>query len=77
VLLASGHLVILGGNGELALVRASPAAFEELALFPALHGKTWNQPAIADGKIFVGNAVEMACFNLGATDDRKSDQVLH
>jgi len=65
VLLASGHLVILGGNGELALAKASPVGFEELARFPALHGKTWNQPAMADGKIFVRNAVEMACFELG------------
>ena len=64
VLLAGGHLVILGGSGELALVKASPVAFEELARFPALHGKTWNYPAVADGKIFVRNAVEMACFDL-------------
>lgn len=70
VLLAGGHLVILGGNGELALVKASPLAFEELARFPALHGKTWNHPAMADGKIFVRNAVEMACFDLGGDDGR-------
>jgi outer membrane protein assembly factor BamB len=68
VLLASGHLVILGGSGELALVKASPVAFEVLARFPALHGKTWDHPAIADGRIFVRNAVEMACFDLGADD---------
>jgi outer membrane protein assembly factor BamB len=71
VLLASGHLVILGGDGDLALVKASPVAFEELARFPALHGKTWNHPAIADGKIFVRNSVEMACFDLGNDDGRK------
>jgi outer membrane protein assembly factor BamB len=66
MLLASGHLVILDDKGNLVLVKASPVAYEELARFPALHGKTWNQPAIADGKIFVRNAVEMACFDLGA-----------
>ena len=36
VLLASGHLVILGGDGELALVKASLVAFEELARFPGV-----------------------------------------
>jgi outer membrane protein assembly factor BamB len=71
VLLASGHLVILGGNGDLALVKASPEGFEELARFPALRGKTWNYPAIAGGKIFVRNSVEMACFDLGADDGRR------
>jgi outer membrane protein assembly factor BamB len=68
VLLAGGHLLILGGNGDLALVKASPVAFDEVAWFPALHGKTWNCPAIADGKIFVRNSVEMACFDLGRSE---------
>jgi outer membrane protein assembly factor BamB len=66
LLLADGHLVILGGDGELALVKASPERLIEVARFPALRGKTWNHPAIADGRLFVRNAVEMACFELGA-----------
>jgi len=65
LLLASGHLVILSGEGELALVRAAPDGFHELARFQAIHGKTWNVPAIAEGKLLVRNAVEMACFDLG------------
>jgi outer membrane protein assembly factor BamB len=64
LLLASGHLVILGGDGTLALVRATPERYEELARFPALQGKTWNHPAIAQGRLLVRNAVEMACFDL-------------
>jgi outer membrane protein assembly factor BamB len=65
MLLASGHLVILSGEGELILVRANPERHEELARFQAIKGKTWNHPAIAEGKIFVRNAVEMACFEIG------------
>ncbi|MGI8964453.1 MAG: PQQ-binding-like beta-propeller repeat protein [Limisphaerales bacterium] len=64
VLLASGHLVILSGEGQLALVKATPEKHIELARFQAIHGKTWNHPAISDGKIFVRNAVEMACFEI-------------
>ncbi|MDB6110113.1 MAG: WD40-like repeat-like protein [Pedosphaera sp.] len=64
LVLASGHLVILGGDGALALVKATPDRLEELAHFPALHGKTWNHPAVAQGKLLVRNAVEMACFDL-------------
>jgi outer membrane protein assembly factor BamB len=67
LLLASGHLVVLTGDGELILVRANPERHEELARFLAIHGKTWNHPAIADGKLLVRNAVEMACFEIGAT----------
>jgi outer membrane protein assembly factor BamB len=65
LLLASGHLVVLSGEGELILVRANPDRHEEVARFQAIHGKTWNHPAIADSKILVRNAVEMACFEIG------------
>jgi outer membrane protein assembly factor BamB len=66
LLLANGHLVVLGGEGELILVRANPERHEELARFQAIRGKTWNHPAMADGKLLVRNAVEMACFEIGA-----------
>ncbi len=61
------HLIVLTSSGELALVKANPNAFEELARFQAIEGKTWNYPAIADGKIFVRNAVEMACYDISPT----------
>lgn len=65
VLLASGHLVILCGNGDLALVRATPEAHVELARSPAIPGKTWNHPAIGGGRLLVRNSAEMACFEIG------------
>jgi len=64
LLLASGHLIISSENGEVALVKASPEKYEELARFPAINGKTWNVPAIADGRLIVRNASEMACFRI-------------
>jgi PQQ enzyme repeat. len=64
LLLASGHLIILSGEGELALVKATSERHEELARFQAINGKTWNHPAIADGKILIRNAQEMACFQI-------------
>ena len=64
LLLASGHLVILCGNGDLALVKATPERHLEIARVPALSGKTWNHPAFVGGKLLVRNAVEMACYDL-------------
>ncbi|MSU59831.1 MAG: hypothetical protein EXS35_16975 [Pedosphaera sp.] len=64
VVLASGHLVVLCGNGDLALVRPSPERLVELARFHAINGKTWNYPAIAGGKLLVRNLAEMACFDI-------------
>jgi outer membrane protein assembly factor BamB len=68
LLLASGHLVVLSGEGELVLVRANPERLEEAARFQGVQGKTWNHPAIADGKVLVRNAVEMACFEIEAPE---------
>ena len=64
LLLASEHLIILSGSGELALVRATPERHVELGSFKAIEGKTWNHPAMGDGYLLVRNAVEMACFDL-------------
>ncbi len=64
VLVADGYLIVLGGDGQLVLVKASPDHYEELARFQAIEGKTWNHPAMAAGKILVRNAVQMACFDL-------------
>src|SRR6266540_28231 len=66
VLLASGHLIVMSDTGELALVKASPAEYSELARFTALEGKTWNYPAIAGGRLFVRNANEMAAYKIAA-----------
>ena len=65
VLVASGHLIVTNGDtGELALVKADPAAYTEVAKFAALSGKTWNVPALANGRLLVRNGTEMAAYNL-------------
>jgi outer membrane protein assembly factor BamB len=64
VMLASGHLIILTEDGELALVKADPASHQELARFPAIEGKTWNHPAMSDGVLLIRNIEEMAAFDL-------------
>ena len=64
LLLAGGHLIVLTDSGELVLVKATPEGHQELARFPALKGKTWNNPAIAGGHLLVRNTTEMASFDL-------------
>ncbi|MBA3767089.1 MAG: PQQ-binding-like beta-propeller repeat protein [Acidobacteria bacterium] len=66
VLLASGHLIITTESGEIVLVRATPDAHVELARFTALEGRTWNTPAIAQGRLLVRNSTQMACYNIAA-----------
>ena len=64
ILLASGHLIVLTEKGDLALVEATPEEHRELARFSAIPGKTWNYPAITDGRLLVRNTTEMACYDL-------------
>ncbi|MCP9495285.1 MAG: PQQ-binding-like beta-propeller repeat protein [Pyrinomonadaceae bacterium MAG19_C2-C3] len=64
VLLASNHLIVTTDGGEIVLVKATPDAHAEVAKFSALEGRTWNNPAIADGRLLVRNATQMACYNL-------------
>ncbi|HEV2884974.1 MAG TPA: PQQ-binding-like beta-propeller repeat protein [Pyrinomonadaceae bacterium] len=66
VILASGNLIVITDTGELALVRAAPDQFSELARFQAIEGKTWNYPAIAGGRLLVRNANQMAAYNIAA-----------
>lgn len=64
VLLASNHLIVTTDAGDLVLVKADPAAYAEIARFNALSGKTWNVPALANGRLLVRNGNEMAAYNL-------------
>jgi len=66
VLAASGHLIVMSDTGELALVKATPNEYSEVARFAALEGQTWNYPAIAGGRLFVRNANQMAAYNIAA-----------
>lgn len=63
-LLASGHLVITTGDGEVVLVRATPEGHQELARTSALEGPTWNHPALVDGFLLVRNGAQVAAFDL-------------
>ena len=64
LLLAGDHLVVLTESGEVVLVKATPQGHEEIAVFQALEGKTWNVPAIADGILLVRNQTEMAAYDI-------------
>lgn len=65
VIAAGDRLVVLSDNGELAIFKATPDKAEILARTQAIGGKTWTQPALANGRLFVRNAKgDVVCLDL-------------
>ena len=64
IMIAGDHIIVLTETGELALVKATPERHEEIARFPAIEGKTWNHPAISNGRLLVRSLREMAAFDV-------------
>ncbi len=65
LLLVDDMLLVQAESGEVILVEATPDRFQELTRFQAIKGKTWNHPVLSRGKLFVRNATEAACYDIG------------
>lgn len=61
---ASGHLIVVSEQGDLAIVEATPQEYREAVRFESIPGKTWNVPALADGILLVRNQTEMVAYDL-------------
>ncbi len=64
ILLVEDLLVVQAESGEVALVEINSEALRELGRFPALSGKTWNNPAFSSPYLLVRNDCEAACYEL-------------
>jgi outer membrane protein assembly factor BamB len=65
---ADKHLYVLGEDGALALVAASPDAYREISRFevPASRYPAWAPPAIADGRLYIRNQDRLTAYNISA-----------
>lgn len=65
-LIAAGDLLfVLGDNGTLALVRATPEGYRELGRTRAMTGKAWTAPSLAGGRIYLRDQDEIVALEVG------------
>ena len=60
-----GMLIVGDGRtGEVALIKMTPEAFQELGRITPLGGQSWAAPIIANGRLLVRNNHALACLDL-------------
>ncbi len=64
LILIGDLLTIITESGELVFAEATPEEWRELYRMPAMSGKTWNNPAFANGYLLVRNYEEAVCYKL-------------
>ena len=64
LIIADGHLIVLGEGGELGLIEATPTAFIEKTKVQILNGRCWTVPSIAEGRIYIRNESEMVSLEV-------------
>ena len=64
VLVAGGKILAASADGLLVLVAPNPSAYTEVGRYQALQGKTWNVPAISNGRIYLRSTTEAVCLEV-------------
>jgi outer membrane protein assembly factor BamB len=64
LLVADGHLFILGEKGLLALAEATPEAYKEKARHQLLDAKTWTMPSLSRGRLYVRSEAELLALKV-------------
>ena len=71
IILVDDLLLVQAEAGDVVLVEANPNSVgKEVARFPALKGRTWNNPALAGAYLLVRNDREAACYELPLESSR-------
>jgi len=64
LILVDNKLFVLSDQGKLAIIEAVPDSYVEVGSIQAIAGKSWTAPSFQDGKVFVRNLTEAACYSL-------------
>jgi outer membrane protein assembly factor BamB len=62
--LVNGCVLVLSDAGDLVLVKATPAAYQEVARSHVLAGKCWNAASVSNGRIYARSTREGASLDV-------------
>jgi outer membrane protein assembly factor BamB len=62
--LVDGCVLVLSDSGDLVLVKATPAAYQEMARSHVLAGKCWNAASVSNGRIYARSTKEGASLDV-------------
>jgi outer membrane protein assembly factor BamB len=71
---AGDKLIVIGENGTLYIVKATPESYQPIASAEVLTGKCWTMPVLANGYIYVRDVKKDAPGKLVCVDVRKKDE---
>jgi outer membrane protein assembly factor BamB len=61
---ADGHLIVLGEQGNLGLVEATPERFDERAGAQVMNARCWTVPSLAEGILYLRDETEIVAVDL-------------
>jgi outer membrane protein assembly factor BamB len=64
LLLAGDRLIVLGKDGKLALVEATPESYREKALWTISENTCWAEPALAHGRLYIRDNEHVICLRV-------------
>jgi hypothetical protein len=70
LLVANGHLIILGDHGQLVLAKATPAAFTQVSRCQVFNQETltWTVPVLSNGRLFIRSQDSLIALDLRAPE---------
>jgi outer membrane protein assembly factor BamB len=64
--LVGGNVLVLSDAGDLVLVKATPASYQEMARSHVLAGKCWNSATVSNGRIYARSTREGVSLDVSA-----------
>jgi outer membrane protein assembly factor BamB len=70
LVVADGHLIVLGDHGELVLAKATPDKYTEESRFQVFDKEklTWTVPVLSDRRLFIRHENALVAFELSANE---------